>query len=244
MNESVRQVLAEALEVEDAPCAAPDRHDQVVRQHFRLARRMLRGGRCRASVHRRHLRAVAQGPDSRKTLDLQLGSDQDAAALVLGQLERLDQRVRERGHSRHQRAGGDGTSVSEHCLLAGGGRQLRPQQQLDSALREDALGETAQLLRHLGEDSILRVHQHDPDLARIDLRVVGRHAADEVVELRDDLHPRESAAGDDEGQELSAQLLVVSLDGRLLESPDDVSRRVKAALLFLASGKAPASAED
>ena len=71
------------------------------------------------------------------------------------------------------------------------------------------------------------MHQHDPDLARIDLRVVGRHAADEVVELRDDLHPRESAAGDDEGQELSAQLLVVSLDGRLLEGPDDVVAQIE-----------------
>src|SRR5205814_3082778 len=66
-----------------------------------------------------------------------------------------------------------------------------------------------------------------PDLAGVDLPVVGGHTAHEVVELRDHLHSGEAASGDHEGEELAPQLLVMALDGRFLERADHMVAQVE-----------------
>ena len=71
------------------------------------------------------------------------------------------------------------------------------------------------------------MHQHHPDLAGVDLPVIGGHTAHEVVELRDHLHSGEAASGDHEGEELAPQLLVMALDGRFLERADHMVAQVE-----------------
>ena len=217
-----RAHLAEALEVEGAPRATTDRGEQVVREHHRLPRRVLRRRGRDAAVERRHLRAVPERPHAVEPLDGQFRGDQDPPALVLRQVQPLDQGMREGGHGGDQRARRDGASVREHGFLAGRRGEPGLEEQLDAALAQDALREAAQLLRHLGEDPVLGVDQHDADLARVDLRIVRRHAPHEVVQLRHHFDAGEAAAGDDERQQLSPQLLVVALDRRLLERADHV----------------------
>ena len=135
--------------------------------------------------------------------------------------------MREGGHGGDQRARRDGASVREHGFLAGRRGEPGLEEQLDAALAQDALREAAQLLRHLGEDPVLGVDQHDADLARVDLRIVRRHTPDEVVQLRHHFDAGEAAAGDDERQQLSPQLLVVALDRRLLQRADHVVAQVQ-----------------
>ena len=64
-----RAHLPEPLEVEDARRATADRGDEVVRNHLRLPRRVLRGRRSDTAVERRHLRAVPERPHAVESLD-------------------------------------------------------------------------------------------------------------------------------------------------------------------------------
>ena len=83
----------------------------------------------------------------------------------------------------------------------------------------------------LGQDRRARVDEHEAALVVVHARVLAAgEAAREVRELADHLRARVAAAGDEEGQQAAA-LLLVRLDVGLLEHRDDVVLEREAVLV-------------
>ena len=83
------------------------------------------------------------------------------------------------------------------------------------------MGECPQRRLDLGQDPVLTVQQDDPDLGGVQAPEAAPDGPYEVVELGDDLDPREAAARHHEGQQLPHQLGLVALDGGFLEQCGD-----------------------
>ena len=77
------------------------------------------------------------------------------------------------------------------------------------------------------------MHEHDADLPRVERRKAPGDPPREVVQLGDNFHPGESAAGDDEGEKFLAQARVVLLDGGFLDGADDTVSHLQRVLQVL-----------
>jgi hypothetical protein len=192
-----------------------------------LPRRVL-GGRWReASVRRGDDGAIAERPHVVHALDGEHRVDLDAAVLVLRQVQCNGERVRGRGHRRHERLGLDDGAVAQDRRFPRRSLQTSIQQDLHAAPPQNALRERRELFFHLRQDAVLGVHQNDADLAGIDPAVVARHLAHEVVEFRADLDTGEPPACDDEREQPFPETAVLLLDGRFLERTNEVIAQVE-----------------
>src|SRR5207249_2032113 len=86
----------------------------------------------------------------------------------LGEFEVVDKRMWERGDGGDERASRDARAVRENGFLAACCHELRIEQDLDAALPQDLLRKQTEPRIDFRQDAILRVHQRDADLRRID----------------------------------------------------------------------------
>ncbi len=96
---------------------------------------------------------------------------------------------------------------------------------LDAALLQLFGGPHAERLAHLGKDAAGRLHEHPPDVLRLDVLVVAAGVAGHVLQLGQRLDAREAATDDGEREQPLAQLGVEGARG-LVQLREDVVAQV------------------
>jgi len=196
---------AEGIEVKAFGRAAGQLGGEIFGEAGGFAQGELRGGRAGlAGFGVADGGAIAESPKAGMAGDGESVVDDDRAAFVFFYGERLD-RGAGGGAGSPDESGGRNFGVAENDFAGLSIGEAGIEAEFDAAFGHFFLGVVTEGGTELGENAIAGVDQDHVQFLGVEIGIIGENAVRKIVEGAGEFDARETAAGDDEGEERSAE---------------------------------------